>query len=141
MSRKQLFAFASLVIVLAVVISAYALAKKSTHQSSVTSSATSSPQQSSANSHGITPPTGKPVTTSGTIGCLTPKDTTGPQVQSCAIGLRTSDGTSYALSSQDPTLVGSLPTGQKVQVAGTLSVQSSQYDIAGVIDVTSLQQQ
>lgn len=77
------------------------------------------------------------VTKVGTIGCLEHKDTSGPQITSCAIGIKQDDGISYALNSDDPSTTGSIPTGTRVQVTGTLTEQSTQYDSAGVIHVTS----
>lgn len=82
---------------------------------------------------------GQAITVSGVIGCLTPKDTSGPMTASCAVGVKADDGKSYALSADDPTLTGGVPTGSKVLVTGTLSNQSSEYDTVGVIKVTSLE--
>lgn len=78
------------------------------------------------------------VTKEGTIICLKPKDATGPQNMSCAIGLQSDDGKSYALVSNDPSVVGSLPNGQKVRVFGLLTQSESTYDIAGVIKLKTI---
>ena len=74
----------------------------------------------------------------GTIGCLTPKDNTGVQDMSCAIGLKADSGKSYAISSDDPTVTGSIPSGQRVEVSGSFTAQSSKYDSEGIVRVTSI---
>lgn len=86
------------------------------------------------------PPVGEPVTITGTVICLKTKSTTEQQAQiaNCAIGLKQDDGKSYALSSQDPYITGSLPSGQRVEVNGLLSHQPSDYDIVGRINITSI---
>lgn len=83
---------------------------------------------------------GEAVTVSGVIECLTPTNTTGPQPASCAIGMQADNGQNYAITSQDPSLVGSLSTGQRVQVSGQESKpQTAQYNIKGTIRVTSIE--
>ncbi len=84
---------------------------------------------------------GGAITVSGTMGCLTLKNSSGPTDSSCAIGIKADDGKSYALNAQDPTISGSVPTGKRVKVSGTLTEQASKYDIAGVIQVTSLERE
>jgi len=120
--RKKLYLGITIAVVSAIGVTAYAWHKSS-----------ASPPKNQL------PATGQTITVTGTIGCLEPKNTDGPQESSCAIGLKQDDGKSYALSSPDPTTVGSLPTGQKVQIRGTFSQQSSKYDAIGLIKVTSLQ--
>ena len=79
------------------------------------------------------------VTATGVIECLTPKSTSGTQTLSCAIGLKKDDGTHYALNHDDPSVIGSIPTGQRVQLSGTLMTsQDSVYDIVGIIKVASI---
>jgi hypothetical protein len=80
-----------------------------------------------------------PISVEGEVGCLEPKDKTGPHITSCAIGIKQDDGTSYALGSDDPTLTGSIPTGQQVRVTGTFTEQTSTYDAKGLIHVTSVE--
>lgn len=60
------------------------------------------------------------------------------QTTSCAIGLRSDEGEHYAMYTEDPTTVGMLPTGQRVQVTGTLE-QTNRYGLAGIIDVTTIE--
>ena len=72
------------------------------------------------------------------MGCLTRRDTSGPQDMSCAIGLQAENGESYAISAADPTVTGSIPTGTRVEVTGTVTQQTSAYDIVGLITVTSI---
>ena len=81
------------------------------------------------------------ITITGTITCLAHKDTSGPVDMMCAIGLAGDNGKNYALSSDDPTITGSIPTGQKVTVTGTFKEQTSQYDSAGIIKVQSIKRQ
>lgn len=79
------------------------------------------------------------VTKIGTIGCLAAASS-GPQTMECALGLTEDDGTTYALRSEDPTLIGSIPTGQRIEVTGLLSQQanSSKYKTSGTIAVESV---
>jgi hypothetical protein len=79
------------------------------------------------------------ITVTGSIECLKPKSTAGQQVTSCAIGIKGDNGQSYALSSSDPATTGSLPTGQRVEVRGSLQQQITPYAAEGVIKVSSIQ--
>lgn len=99
---------------------------------------------SSSNANNTTPKNpikGAPITVTGEIVCLTHKDTSGPVDAMCAIGLTGDDGKNYALSADDPTLTGSIPTGQQVKITGSFAEQSSQYNSAGIIKVESLTRQ
>ncbi|MDB5168979.1 MAG: hypothetical protein JWO41_335 [Candidatus Saccharibacteria bacterium] len=80
----------------------------------------------------------KPITVDGTVECLTPNSTTSTQASSCAIGLKGDDGKNYAITATDPTTTGSLPTGTHVQVTGMVKQQTTQYDISGIIQVSSV---
>ncbi|MEK7600148.1 MAG: hypothetical protein AAB462_03895 [Patescibacteria group bacterium] len=82
----------------------------------------------------------EPVTKIGTISCLKVKDNDGPQATSCAVGVFDTDGKTYALYSDDPTVVGDLRTGQRIQVTGLLKQQNTEFDIYGVIVVQSIKQ-
>jgi hypothetical protein len=82
----------------------------------------------------------KTMTIAGKMTCLTPKATNGAATMSCAIGLAGDDGKNYALNADDPTVTGSVPTGKRVTVTGTLSEQASQYDAVGVIKVDELRE-
>jgi hypothetical protein len=78
----------------------------------------------------------------GVMICLEPVQTDGPQTMECAFGLREDDGTTYGLRSEEPMLIGSVPTGQRIQVTGTLvspSKVSDKYDTRGTVDVQTLQ--
>lgn len=79
------------------------------------------------------------VTVEGTIGCLEPKDKAAVQDMSCAIGLKSDDGKSYALGANDPSSI-SIPTGQRVVVSGSLAAQESKYVSEGVIVVATVKQ-
>lgn len=83
------------------------------------------------------------VTIEGDYGCLPHRNTEGPQTMECALGLRTSTGTYYALSdtSADHSLISSVPTGSKVQVTGTLTLEESPvYQSSGTIAITAFKQ-
>lgn len=86
-----------------------------------------------------TPDPSKPsqdVSLSGEVVCLPHKDTTGPQTDECAFGLRADDGKYYGLSdtTDDYSLVSKLPTGKKVKVTGTFQAMDSQkYQSIGTI--------
>ena len=79
-----------------------------------------------------------PKTISGTIICLESVKNDGTQTGSCALGLRADKDTSYALNAADPTLIGSLPTGQKVRVTGTLTSPPSGYKAVNTVQIQSL---
>lgn len=84
---------------------------------------------------------GEPVTVTGTFTCLPHKQTDGPQTLECAFGLRTEDGTYYALrdSSTDYSLLGGVATDEKITVTGTLSDNPQTiYQDRGIITVTSV---
>ena len=74
----------------------------------------------------------------GVISCLKPLDEDNPQTASCAIGLIQADGIAYALFSADPTLVGSLTSGQRVQIMGFINHQVTGYKTEGVISIHGL---
>jgi hypothetical protein len=133
MNKKIVIAIATAIVILAGGITAYALSNNSSPTGAPVSSAPATQKNTVATN------TGSAVTKTGTIECLTPKDTSGPQTTSCAIGMKQDDGTSYALNADDPTTTGSIPTGSRVQVTGTLSQQTTQYTIAGIIHVISIQ--
>jgi len=83
--------------------------------------------------------TSQPITVVGNVSCLTRSDTNGPHDMSCAIGLQTESGESYAISALDPTTTGSIPTGTRVEVTGSVTQQTSPYNIVGLITVSSIQ--
>lgn len=114
-------------IMLAVVIGAGCALYSFTHRASAPARQTSS--------------NGTAITVTGTVTCLTHKDTSGPVDLMCAIGLAGDNGKNYALSSDDPSTTGSIPTGQKATVTGTFKEQSSQYDSVGIINVQSIKRQ
>lgn len=87
----------------------------------------------------FTPMDAGKITVIGKVECLPHKDTSGPTDMMCALGLEAEDGTHYALSSDDPTFVGSVPTGQRVQITGAFTPQESRYNSPGAIKIASLQ--
>jgi hypothetical protein len=80
----------------------------------------------------------EPVTKIGTVSCLKSKNGNNAQVASCAVGVFDTDGKAYALYSDDPTTVGSLLTGQRIQVTGVIKQQNTEFDIYGVIVIKSI---
>jgi hypothetical protein len=78
------------------------------------------------------------VTKTGTLGCLRPKDPSGPQTLECALGIAEDSGTMYALRADDPALLAGVATGQKIEVTGKVIQQTTKYDSAGTIELTSL---
>lgn len=100
------------------------------------------------------PPTGSdaslpaPVTMLGTFVCLPHRDTSGPQTQECAFGLKADNGNYYALDwSATPTSSSDLPMDRRFSVSGTLvpieaisSDQWQKYNVKGIIKVTSHQE-
>jgi uncharacterized protein YdeI (BOF family) len=130
MNKKHYIAIVLVVLVLVGALITYAVRKNSVPTTQ---------QQNNTVYQGEKTSEEEPIIITGTIGCLKPKDTGQPVDMSCAIGVRQDDGKSYALSSEDPSLTGSVPSGQKVRVTGTFSKKTSQYDIEGVIKVSSLE--
>ena len=98
----------------------------------------------------VTPPAVQdptPIMITGEMTCL-PKIGTGPQTLECAIGLQADDDNYYALRDlfeHDPDYSLS-QTGIRVEVSGILTQEvmlgpdGNQYDIAGVISITSIKQ-
>lgn len=87
----------------------------------------------------IPPNAGEVVTKRGVVACLEPAKTTGPHIQSCAIGLKQDNGTYYAL--QDKT-GGTLPTAamagnMPIEVTGTLTAGPTDYRTDGTIQFSS----
>ena len=81
--------------------------------------------------------TGEPITVRGTIGCLPPKDPNKPTIMMCAFGIKTTDGTYYALSDESGK-IGTLDQEKFVEVKGTLvKGEHATWKSAGTIAVTS----
>jgi hypothetical protein len=77
---------------------------------------------------------------SGEIICLTPKDTSGPQTQECALGLRDEQGKNYSLSTTASDQISSLPVGSKVTVMAVPKppAAKTKYDVTGSLQVQSV---
>lgn len=134
MKSKRALLLGTIVVILGVSVAAFAVYNNQKHKNQATSSSQST-QQPHTNSRG------KPLTVTGKMTCLKPRDTSGPQNAICAIGIVGDDGKNYALSAEDPALTGSVPVGQRVKVTGLFTEKMTQYDMAGTIYVTSLEQQ
>jgi hypothetical protein len=79
------------------------------------------------------------VVISGNFGCISPKGSDAAKTTECALGMTTSDKKIYLLQSDDPTLVGSVPTGQLIQVSGNQSAgPNDKYGSTATIHVTQL---
>lgn len=136
--KKGMYFIATAIVLAVIALAAYIYISNKHKNSNLAGPVSSYP--SSQTNTNKTIPEGESIEAIGTATCLSPKDTSGPQVASCAIGIKQEDGQSYALNSQDPVMTGSIPTGQKVKVKGTLSKDvSSQYNIVGVINVTTIE--
>jgi hypothetical protein len=80
------------------------------------------------------------MTVEGTVTCLQPTPNAGgATTMSCALGLQRDADTAYALQSDDPTLIGTIPTGTRVRVHGQLVQKTSNYNAAGIIVVDKVE--
>ena len=131
MKRKYIIGIALLIaIALAICITVFATNKQDdkNRADSHRSSNTSSPAQPS------------PVTVTGELECLPPKNPDQPHTLECATGLKTADGKHYALrgatADQNITLG---QTGKIAKISGTLTKDTStKYTTEGVIDVSTI---
>ncbi|HET8581181.1 MAG TPA: MliC family protein [Candidatus Paceibacterota bacterium] len=83
-----------------------------------------------------------PITVSGTFVCLPHKDTSGPQTDECAFGIKDAQGRYFALMSTDPASIGTLAGGAHITVDGTFAPRSDpKYQDLGVITVTDVSTQ
>lgn len=87
------------------------------------------------------------VTLSGSTVCLPHRDTSGPQTMECAFGLKTDDGSHYALDLRilETDILGGLPTDERMTLVGTLIPLEDidenvwdRYGIVGQLRVTSV---
>lgn len=88
----------------------------------------------------VAPPQG-PITVQGVMLCLPHKDTTGPQTDECAFGLKDDSGRYFALSDSDPNYLNiiGVPMSVRVEVEGMFGPQSgSKYQDVGIISVTKI---
>lgn len=87
-------------------------------------------------------PAGQAVSIKGEIVCLPHKDTTGPQTEECALGLKAENGKHYSLLTDR---VGNdfQTVNEKVTVHGLLNDPSATqiYDIIGAITVEKIEKQ
>ena len=80
--------------------------------------------------------TSQAVTIEGLAVCLPHKDTTGPQTDECAIGLKANSGKYYGVTGQD--ITSSLGTNKTIKVTGVLQAPGdSKYNITGTLSVKS----
>jgi lipopolysaccharide export LptBFGC system permease protein LptF len=136
MKVKRAVLLGAVVVILGGSMAAWAVYNNQKHKNQATSSSSSqNAQQSHTNSQG------KPLTVTGKMTCLKSRNNSGPHSAICAIGIVGDDGKNYALSAKDPTLTGSVPTGQQVKVTGLFTEKTTLYDMVGTIYVTSLERQ
>lgn len=82
---------------------------------------------------------GEEIAAEGEITCLALKETSVPAELSCALGIQEKDGRSFALKAEDSALIGSMRTGQNVEIVGLfIPDDQSKYDIIGTLDVTKV---
>jgi hypothetical protein len=92
----------------------------------------------------VLPQDGHVISITGQYVCLPHKNTSGPQTDECAFGLKDAHNVYYGLrdSTSDYSLVSGLTTGKTVQVTGTFQRQDSDmYPSVGTILVTAVNQQ
>lgn len=139
MAMSKFFAAAALVVLAALVAGVL-------YFNPLSSSSPSGPVSNTGSSSPIKE-TPAPARTSltGTWECLPHKNTSGPQTMECAFGIKTDDGLHYgigtSLMSAYPV---DYPTGSRVRVDGIITPVEAlssiqKYDIAGVINATSIQ--
>ena len=138
MTRKTIVILTGIVLLLCG-SAAYMVYAKNSDTASDSQSVSSPPQSPNDKPTESPIPGGKVITVEGVIVCLSPKDTSGPHDLSCAIGLKQDNGTSYALGSDDPTITGGIPTGQRVRVTGTFTEQTTSYDMLGLLKVSTIE--
>lgn len=81
---------------------------------------------------------GTPITVEGTVGCLPPKDTTKPVIMMCAFGLKTKDGTYYALTDKSAR-IGAFDGEKTVRIEGTfVEGEHATWASIGTIDVAKV---
>lgn len=89
---------------------------------------------------------GRETTLEGEYTCLPHKDTSGPQTLECALGMKTADGSYYAIDSgSNWSLISNLQTGDRIRAGGSLtpiealsSDHWQKYNVKGVISIKSL---
>lgn len=89
-------------------------------------------------------PTGPEIIVTGTNTCLVHKDTTGPQTEECAIGIKTDDGKYYGLidKTEDYSLISEM--NGRVKVSGILTTDQyadseQKYSSDGSIYITAVE--
>jgi hypothetical protein len=128
-----------LIIILAMLIGAagYAIANRQ-------SNAATTPQQNKPSPTDTTrPKEGETVTVTGKAICLELREPKDVQTLMCATGFLADNGTAYAMTADDPTLSGGIPTGEPYEITGTLTPSAegiSHYRQDGTIHVTSARQ-
>lgn len=91
-------------------------------------------------------PTPQRMTISGTYECLPHLDTTGPQTQECAFGLKADDGTHYAVNfGASADAMSQFQGGKHVTAEGFLVIKEAlstnqwdKYDMKGIFTITSV---
>lgn len=130
MSKKYKILIAAVIFALIyIAISVFVMSEKTEH----------SPPQEDNSTQSETFHEDEEIAIEGEITCLSYKDTSGPTELSCALGLQEIDGKSFALRSDDSSLIGTIPTGQNVEIVGNfIPDKNSKYDIVGSIQVTKV---
>lgn len=146
MNKRHYLGIAVIAVILLAIASVYAISSRNATSASLpnsTSSGTaiSSPVVNHPNPEPQQPPSGEAVTIVGTIECIAPEaDASGRQTQNCAVGIKSDDGKSYGLYSEDATKMVGLPTGQRAQVSGTLAKPNAQQaNTEGIIHISTIE--
>lgn len=85
---------------------------------------------------------GEKVTVEAEGTCLPHQDADGPQTMECAMGIKTDDGTYYAIKDEtnDYALVSKIQTGKRSRISGTLVKEESEtYQSKGTLTVTAVE--
>jgi hypothetical protein len=86
------------------------------------------------------PPDGHTITITGQYVCLPHKDTTGPQTDECAYGLKDDHGVYYGLSDPSGTyaILSTASIGKRIQLTGTFARRDNPtYPSVGIITITA----
>jgi hypothetical protein len=91
-------------------------------------------------------PTPKNVTLSGVYVCLPHKDTTGPQTEECAFGIKTDDGDYYAVNfGQSADAMNQFQSGSRIKAEGFTVIKEAlstnqwdKYNMKGIFTVTKM---
>ena len=128
MNKRSSIALIALLFIVAISVATFAYMR--TRNNSITSNDQQTIQQEE----------GQMISATGTLDCLKQGASNQPHTMECALGLMTKDNKSYGLSSEDPMLIGTIPTNSQIEVNGILKSNAAQnkYETDGTIWVKSV---